>query len=63
VGKDLHRTLAVEALRAGQSLNSYCVHVLRQQGARAGSTSPRRRSRRPSGDHQAHGRLPCDGHP
>ena len=29
VGKDLHRELAVNALRAGVSLNSYCARVLR----------------------------------
>ncbi len=34
VGQELHKTLATEALRAGQSLNSYCVHVLQQQGTR-----------------------------
>lgn len=36
VGKELHKTLAVEALRAGESLNSYCVHVLRGQEPRRG---------------------------
>ncbi len=33
VGKELHKDLAVKALRAGESLNSYCVHLLREQGA------------------------------
>ena len=28
VGKELHKTLAVDALRAGESLNSHCVRVL-----------------------------------
>ena len=28
VGKDLHKSLAVHALRRGESLNSYCVHLL-----------------------------------
>ena len=28
VGKDLHRTLYLESLRIGESLNSYCVDVL-----------------------------------
>ncbi|WP_208599082.1 toxin-antitoxin system HicB family antitoxin, partial [Desulfonatronum thioautotrophicum] len=30
VGKDLHKTLAIDALRYGESLNSFCVHVLRE---------------------------------
>ena len=30
VGKDLHKTLAIGALRRGQSLNEYCVHLLRE---------------------------------
>ncbi len=29
VGKDLHKTLAVGALRHGESLNSHCLHLLR----------------------------------
>jgi predicted HicB family RNase H-like nuclease len=33
VGKDLHRELALRALREGQSLNSYCVNVLRERRA------------------------------
>jgi len=28
-GEELHKTLAVDALRCGESLNSYCVKVLR----------------------------------
>jgi predicted HicB family RNase H-like nuclease len=28
VGKDLHRALAIRALKAGESLNSFCQHVL-----------------------------------
>ncbi|MCK4504420.1 MAG: toxin-antitoxin system HicB family antitoxin [Candidatus Aegiribacteria sp.] len=36
VGKELHKTLVVEALREGESLNSYCVHLLREQGTRYG---------------------------
>lgn len=31
VGKELHKNLAIEALRAGQSLNSYCVRMLRRR--------------------------------
>ena len=33
IGKDLHRELALRALREGQSLNSYCVNVLRERRA------------------------------
>jgi predicted RNase H-like HicB family nuclease len=29
VGKDLHKRLAIRALREGESLNSYCLKVLR----------------------------------
>jgi predicted HicB family RNase H-like nuclease len=30
VGKELHKDLAIRALRCGESLNSYCVDVLRE---------------------------------
>ena len=30
VGKDLHRELALRALREGMSLNAYCARVLRE---------------------------------
>ncbi len=36
VGKDLHKALAVDALRYGESLNSFCVHVLREERAQYG---------------------------
>ena len=36
VGKDLHKALAVDALRHGESLNSFCVHVLREDRAHYG---------------------------
>lgn len=39
VGKDLHRELAVRALRDGVSLNSYCAKVLREGRAAYGSRS------------------------
>lgn len=54
VGKDLHRELAVHALREGTSLNSYCAKVLREGRASYGSapagqtgldTQPPRRKR------------------
>lgn len=31
VGKELHKALAVDALRRGESLNSYCVRLLREE--------------------------------
>jgi len=31
LGEDLHKTLAVEALRQGESLNAYCVRLLREE--------------------------------
>ncbi len=34
VGKDLHKALAIKALRQGKSLNSYCVDVLREDSPR-----------------------------
>ena len=37
VGKDLHRELAIHALREGVSLNSYCAKVLREGRAIYGS--------------------------
>ena len=36
VGKDLHKALAVDAFRCGESLNSYCLHVLREERAHYG---------------------------
>lgn len=47
VGRDLHKELAIQALRSGESLNAYCVRVL-QRGrpspahARRGPLSTRR---------------------
>jgi len=31
VGRDLHKALAIDALRHGESLNSYCVSKLREE--------------------------------
>ncbi len=31
VGKDLHKLLAIGALRHGKSLNEHCVHLLREE--------------------------------
>jgi predicted HicB family RNase H-like nuclease len=36
VGKDLHKALAVDALRHGESLNSFCLHVLREERVQYG---------------------------
>ncbi len=33
-GRELHKALAVDALRKGRSLNAYCVDVLRKRVAR-----------------------------
>lgn len=30
VGKELHRAVAIKALRSGESLNSYCLKVLKK---------------------------------
>lgn len=31
VGKDLHRALAIDALRRGESLNTHCLRLLREK--------------------------------
>ncbi len=36
VGKELHKALAVYALHQGESLNSYCVHLLKEESPRYG---------------------------
>ncbi len=41
VGRDLHKRLAVEALRAGESLNAFCVKRLAPNAG--GKPGPRRR--------------------
>lgn len=43
VGKDLHKALAVEALRHGESLNSYCMHLLREKRALYGKNKQMQR--------------------
>lgn len=47
VGKDLHRELAIAALREGESLNKYCVEKLRE-GVRK-QPRPRPKSNRKRG--------------
>jgi len=44
VGKDLHKKLAIEALRHGESLNSFCVHVLREESTPYGRNKLAQRS-------------------
>jgi predicted HicB family RNase H-like nuclease len=36
VGKDLHKALAINAARCQESLNSFCVHILREAQAHCG---------------------------
>ncbi len=43
VGKELHKTLSIEALQEGESLNAYCVRKLRN-GFRRMSMRSRRKS-------------------
>lgn len=31
VGEELHKVLAIESLRYGESLNTYCVNLIREQ--------------------------------
>jgi len=41
VGSDLHRALAIGAMRHGESLNEHCVRLLREEPAQYGGTSDR----------------------
>ena len=45
LGKELHKKLAVQAMYEGQSLNSYCVRLLQEQGTSAGKKKATRRAR------------------
>jgi len=36
VGEDLHKALAIAAMRRGESLNAHCLHLLREERARYG---------------------------
>lgn len=45
VGRHLHKTLAIGALRHGESLNEHCVHLLREEQAPYGNTRSRARER------------------
>jgi len=41
VGKELHKSLAIEALRRGESLNSYCVNLLKEESSPYGKNKRR----------------------
>lgn len=43
VGKDLHKALAIDARFHDESLNSYCVGLLREQRARYRMSKPKQR--------------------
>lgn len=43
VGRDLHKALAIGALRHGESLNEHCVHLLREERAPYGENKPAKR--------------------
>lgn len=63
VGKELHKALAVDAMRHGESLNSYCLHLLREERALYGEnrmdrpTRERLLSRRDAEAQRGSGRL------
>ncbi|MBA3614122.1 MAG: toxin-antitoxin system HicB family antitoxin [Nitrospirales bacterium] len=52
VGRDLHKALAIDALRQGESLNAYCVNKLREERSpnrgNKGMMRSSRRARTPS---------------
>jgi len=39
VGKDLHKSLVIGAMRHGESLNEHCVHLLREKRAEYGENT------------------------
>jgi len=39
VGKELHKSLAIGAMRHGESLNEHCVHLLREERAKYGENT------------------------
>ena len=44
VGKALHKQIALDAMRSGRSLNSYCVDLLEHSRSIKGTASRRRRT-------------------
>ena len=43
VGKELHKALAVDAMRHGESLNAHCLHLLREKRAHYGENKRKQR--------------------
>jgi predicted HicB family RNase H-like nuclease len=39
VGSDLHKALAIGAMRHGESLNEHCMHLLREERAQYGANT------------------------
>lgn len=39
VGRDLHKALAIGAMRHGESLNEHCMHLLREERAQYGANT------------------------
>jgi predicted HicB family RNase H-like nuclease len=52
VGKEMHKELAIRAAREGQSLNSYCIRLMKEQSSPYGVNERVRCSRRKS--------VPCE---
>ena len=52
-GRELHKKLAIEAMRRSESLNSYCLRVLRgkHKAPSAGKQRASGRSRKPAASH------------
>ncbi len=50
VGKEMHKELAIKALRSGESLNSYCVRMLLQEPRAAGKQNRQKRRRKLKAD-------------
>ena len=44
VGKDLHKALAIDALRHGESLNSHCLRLLREERVHYGEGNQSQRA-------------------
>mgnify|MGYP003584910684 FL=1 len=44
VGKDLHKALALDAVRHGESLNAHCLRLLREERAHYGENKRVKRS-------------------
>ena len=53
VGRDLHKALAIDALRHGESLNSYCVNKLREERSLNEGNKRMQESSRRAGTHSS----------